>query len=129
MIYTSDYKLPEPITRLEKYWAYIAENGGGGGGGSAVLINKSITENGTYNASDDSADGYSIVTVNVDAPSPSLGIKTIISNGTYDASDDDYDGYSRVTVNVSEEIDIYCGRTVPDNTTGSDGDIYIQYIG
>lgn len=38
---------------------------GGGGGGSATLIEKSITENGTYNASDDSADGYSKVTVDV----------------------------------------------------------------
>lgn len=36
-----------------------------GGGGSATLITKSITENGTYNASSDNADGYSQVTVNV----------------------------------------------------------------
>lgn len=34
-------------------------------GGSATLITKTITENGTYDASDDSADGYSEVTVNV----------------------------------------------------------------
>ena len=34
-------------------------------GGSATLITKSITANGTYNASSDSADGYSSVTVNV----------------------------------------------------------------
>lgn len=34
-------------------------------GGSATLITKSITENGTYDAEDDSADGYSEVTVNV----------------------------------------------------------------
>lgn len=37
----------------------------GGGGGSATLITKSITQNGTYNASSDSADGYSEVDVNV----------------------------------------------------------------
>lgn len=37
----------------------------GGGGGSAVLIPKSITENGTYAPSDDGADGYSAVTVDV----------------------------------------------------------------
>lgn len=37
------------------------------GGGSAVLIEKSITANGEYNASDDEADGYSKVTVNVPA--------------------------------------------------------------
>lgn len=34
-------------------------------GGSSTLITKSITANGTYDASDDSADGYSQVTVNV----------------------------------------------------------------
>ena len=37
-----------------------------GGGAAPVLIDKSITTNGTYNASDDNADGYSAVTVDVD---------------------------------------------------------------
>ena len=36
-----------------------------GGGSSGTLITKSITQNGTYNASSDNADGYSEVTVNV----------------------------------------------------------------
>ena len=36
-----------------------------GGGGSATLIEKSISANGTYNASSDNADGYSKVVVNV----------------------------------------------------------------
>ena len=40
-----------------------------GGGGSATLIEKSVTANGVYNASSDSADGYSKVTVNVTLPS------------------------------------------------------------
>lgn len=44
-----------------------ASSGGGGGGGSATLIEKSITANGTYTASDDNADGYSEVTVDVTA--------------------------------------------------------------
>lgn len=35
------------------------------GGGSSTLITKNITENGTYDAEDDNADGYSSVTVNV----------------------------------------------------------------
>ena len=35
------------------------------GSGSPTLITKSITQNGTYNASSDNADGYSQVTVNV----------------------------------------------------------------
>ena len=36
-----------------------------GGGSSAVLIEKTITENGTYNAVDDEADGYSTVNIEV----------------------------------------------------------------
>lgn len=38
---------------------------GGGGGGEAVLIQKTITANGTFAAADDNADGYSSVTVEV----------------------------------------------------------------
>ena len=38
---------------------------GGGGGSTPTLITKTITENGTYSAEDDSADGYSEVTVDV----------------------------------------------------------------
>ena len=38
---------------------------GGSGGGSSVIVSKSITANGTYNASADSADGYNPVIVNV----------------------------------------------------------------
>ena len=37
----------------------------GGGGGSAVLIDRTITSNGTFNAADDNADGYRSVTVDV----------------------------------------------------------------
>lgn len=43
--------------------------GGGSGGGSATLIPKSITANGRYVATDDDADGYSEVTVAVQAVS------------------------------------------------------------
>lgn len=35
------------------------------GGSSPTLVEKEITENGTYNAGDDNVDGYSTVTVNV----------------------------------------------------------------
>lgn len=38
------------------------------GGGSATLIPKTITENGEYNASEDEADGYSKVVVNIPSP-------------------------------------------------------------
>ena len=56
------------------------QTGTASGGGSATLIAKSITENGTYDAQDDGADGYSEVTVNVagggewwDTPDPTDG--------------------------------------------------------
>lgn len=54
--------------------------------GSATLITKTVTENGTYNAVDDNANGYSQVTVNVEAsdewqPDPLWwDIKTILQN-------------------------------------------------
>lgn len=65
----------------------------------ATLGTKSITANGTYDASDDSLDGYSSVTVNVSGGAV-LGTKSITANGTYNASSDSLDGYSSVSVNV-----------------------------
>jgi hypothetical protein len=59
-------------------------NGSGGGGGSATLITKTITANGTYSASDDSADGYSSVTVNV--PSSAASSWTKVAETTYQVS-------------------------------------------
>jgi len=83
----------------------------GGGGGSATLIEKTITANGEYNASDDSADGYSKVDVNVPntytaedegkvVDSGALVAQTampseVTENGTVDTT-----LYNSVTVNV-----------------------------
>lgn len=68
------------------------------GGGSAVLGSKSITANGTYNASSDSLDGYSQVVVDVPqegiTPSGSISIS---ANGTYDVS-----SYANAVVNVPQ---------------------------
>lgn len=75
--------------------------GDGGGGGSATLITKSVTQNGTYAATDDEADGYSEVSVNVQ---PSLASKTVTANGTYKASAFNKDGFSTFTVNVPDTI-------------------------
>lgn len=47
---------------LDDYAALVSSISGGG---SATLVTKNITANGTYDATDDSADGYSQVTVNV----------------------------------------------------------------
>lgn len=71
-----------------------------------ALGTKFITANDTYDASDDSLDGYSSVTVNV--PEKVLTTKTITASGTYNAVDDQADGYSSVTVNIrpySEVLD------------------------
>lgn len=69
--------------------------------GSSVLIEKSVTENGTYEAVNDNADGYSSVDVNV--AQGVLIAKTINLNGTYNASDDNADGYSQINVEVEGE--------------------------
>ena len=47
------------------YTAAGVKTAGTGSGGGSTLITKTITANGTYNASSDNADGYSSVTVNV----------------------------------------------------------------
>lgn len=66
----------------------LPQTGGGmvrfyenGGGSSATLVTKSITANGTYSASDDSADGYSEVTVNV--PSSGSSAWTKVAETSY----------------------------------------------
>lgn len=64
------------------------------------IIEKDITENGTYNASDDGAIGYSSINVNVASQEPTLIAKEITENGTYNASDDSADGYSSINVNL-----------------------------
>ena len=55
-----------------------------GYGGSATLITKTIIANGTYSASDDSADGYSEVTVNV--PTGGVSSWTKVAETSYQIS-------------------------------------------
>lgn len=76
---------------------------GQGGGNTPTLITKSITTNGTYTASNDSADGYSSVTVNVSSSGITpTGTKqiSITQNGT---TTEDVTNYvsAQITVNVS----------------------------
>lgn len=93
--------------------------------GSVVLIPKTVSANGVYNASSDNADGYSEVTVSV---TPNLQSKTVTENGTV-TPDQGYDGLSSVLVNVSgglpsayknliEEASIMFGHQVFDGTAG-----------
>ena len=88
--------------------------GDGGGGGSATLITKSVTQNGTYSATDDQADGYFEVSVDVQ---PSLDTKTITTNGTYPASSENLDGYSSVTVNVPDIPAVIQSLSISENGT------------
>ena len=63
---------------------------------TSVLVDKTITENGTYNASNDSADGYKKVVVNVSGGVTPTGTISITSNGTTDVTN-----YASANVNVS----------------------------
>lgn len=83
-------------------------------GSPAKLGTKSITVNGTYNASSDNLDGFSQVSVNV--PGATLGTKSITENGTYNASSDNLDGYSQVIVDVATGVPIM-SRSDWDNLT------------
>ena len=92
----------------------------------ATLISKSITENGTYIAIDDSADGYSSVQVDVPGSSATLITKSISVDGTYYATADNADGYSCVIVSTSHpaptpEVDPVFGNLIHyiDFTTAS----------
>ena len=76
----------------------------GSSGESATLITKTITTNGTYNASDDSADGYSQVTVNVSSsseptyetivPLQTINCTIALSNGAYGGYITNYTEYT-----------------------------------
>ena len=93
-----------------------------GGGSTPTLITKSITSNGTYNASSDNADGYSSVTVNVSGGGSSVTFTPVkeylpsgigangwtatdgtssltVDGGTYSASAGNY-----VEVNASNQL-------------------------
>ena len=82
---------------MNYYDILLAKKLSGGGGGEATLIDKSISSNGTYNASSDNADGYKKVVVNV--PNPSTGSLSITSNNTYDVTN-----YASAVVNVPTGI-------------------------
>lgn len=68
------------------------------GGSSATLIAKTITENGTYNASNDSADGYSSVTVNVSGGSAK---NVQIAQGVNRVNTTSYSAVSGQTITVA----------------------------
>lgn len=62
-------------------FSYLLGKKAGGGGGEAVLINKNIDANGTYNASSDNADGYRKVEVAVPNSYAAGDEGKVVSNG------------------------------------------------
>lgn len=72
------------FTSGQTYTYELSTIGTGGGGSSATLVTKSITANGTYDAEDDNADGYSSVTVNV--PSSAASSWTKVAETSYQVS-------------------------------------------
>ena len=93
--------------------------------GASTLVSKTITQNGTYDPTDDNADGYSSVTVNVPSSQPNLQSKTVTENGTV-LPDTGYDGLSSVIVNVSGGGSNVIVDTVPPTSdVGTVGQLYI----
>lgn len=90
----------DKIINGKNYYDYFPEEKPGGGG---VLISKDITENGVYNAADDSADGYSDVTVNVPDIVGHTFIVTSIPNAIITVSNAS-NSYSATADNVGEAI-------------------------
>ena len=91
-----------------------------GGGSSATLITKTITENGTYNASDDSADGYSSVTVNVPTPAAvAMNVQTVQS--TSRRNNTVLGSVASLTCEVAGtyDVDWTCTRSSTSGTWGS----------
>ena len=103
---------------MNMYGLLLAKKLSGGGGGGSTLVSKTITANGTYNPSDDNADGYSVVVANVpntytlsdegkvvdSGALVSQTAKNISANGLYDT-----------TLNNSVSVDVPNTYTASDN--------------
>lgn len=88
----SQTKPDRPRSRIEAQLDEISPGGGGGG----TLIEKTITENDVYFATDDDADGYSKVTVNVPQPVVTTNVAAADLTG-YEAGDTDLGGGFTIT--------------------------------
>lgn len=88
-------------------------------GGSATLITKNITANGTYSASDDSADGYSSVTVNVPSGGASKNVQTAQTTGR--RNNTALGSVASLTCSTAGTYDVYwsCARSSTSGTWGS----------
>ena len=83
------------------------------------LINKIVTANGTYSASDDSADGYSSVTVNVSTSGSSKNVQT--AQSTTRRNNTALGSVNSLTCSTAGTYDVYwtCARSNTSQTWGS----------
>lgn len=91
-------------------------------GDASVLTTKSITQNGTYNASSDNVDGYSQVVVNV--PTPSAFVPNVqIAQGVNRVNTTSYSAVSgqSITVSTTGTYEVYWTgyRSSTSGTSGS----------
>lgn len=87
---------------------------------TATLITKTITVNGTYNASDDSADGYSSVTVNVSSDGgTTINVQT--AQSTTRRNNTALGSITSLTCSKAGTYDVYwtCARSNTSQTWGS----------
>ena len=86
---------------------------------SATLITKTITANGTYSASDDSAAGYSEVTVNVPSGGASKNVQT--AQSTTRRNNTALGSINSLTCSTAGTYDVYwtCARSNTSQTWGS----------
>ena len=115
--------------------SYILGKKAGGGGGEAVLINKNVDANGTYNASSDDADGYKKVVVDVpntyaagdegkvvsNGALVAQGSASYTSNGTYDTT-----LVNEVEVNISGADEV--GTLVAILQGTASGEVYCESL-
>lgn len=93
-------------SKLDELAEAISEGGGGGPGPTPVMGALSVTENGEYLPSSYNYDGFSSVSVNIPAPTPTVftpefSETLLIDNSNYDTSftfTDDYHNYDIVKV-------------------------------
>lgn len=95
---------------MDLFEALLAAKMAGGSTPEPTLVEKSITANGSYQASADDADGYSAVTVNV-PEGAKLGTMTV-SSGTFTPDKPVIAGMTNNYIFIFFEIDYLSGATI-----------------
>lgn len=101
---------------IDEFSYELGKRAASGGGGEAVLIDKTISTNGTYNASNDNADGYKKAVVNVPNSYAAGDEGKVVSNGALVSQT------AHAEVNTNGTIDTTLNNSVVVNVpTGGGG--------